>query len=67
MPLRDVDVLGREPAAQDVVGVGHQLDSDTGQVTLTDVLQVADVGTIINPVAHDGQLKGVQRASKVGA
>jgi len=22
------------------------------------VLQVADVGTIINPVAHDGQLKG---------
>jgi CO/xanthine dehydrogenase Mo-binding subunit len=35
-----------------------QVDSDTGQVTLTDVLQVADVGTIINPVAHDGQLKG---------
>jgi CO/xanthine dehydrogenase Mo-binding subunit len=35
-----------------------QVDPDTGQVTLTDVLQVADVGTIINPVAHDGQLKG---------
>jgi CO/xanthine dehydrogenase Mo-binding subunit len=35
-----------------------EVDSDTGQVTLTDVLQVADVGTIINPVAHDGQLKG---------
>ena len=25
---------------------------------MTDVLQVADVGTIINPVAHEGQLKG---------
>jgi CO/xanthine dehydrogenase Mo-binding subunit len=25
---------------------------------VTDVLQVADVGTIINPLAHDGQLKG---------
>jgi len=35
-----------------------EVDSDTGQITLTDVLQVADVGTIINPVAHDGQLRG---------
>ena len=35
-----------------------EVDVETGQVTLTDVLQVADVGTIINPVAHDGQLKG---------
>jgi CO/xanthine dehydrogenase Mo-binding subunit len=35
-----------------------EVDPDTGQITLTDVLQVADVGTIINPVAHDGQLRG---------
>ncbi|HEY0581262.1 MAG TPA: xanthine dehydrogenase family protein, partial [Chloroflexota bacterium] len=34
------------------------VDRETGQLTLTDVLQVADVGTIINPVAHDGQLRG---------
>jgi CO/xanthine dehydrogenase Mo-binding subunit len=34
------------------------VDTDTGQVRLTDVLQVADVGTIINPVAHAGQLEG---------
>jgi CO/xanthine dehydrogenase Mo-binding subunit len=34
------------------------VDRDTGQITVTDVLQVADVGTIINPLAHDGQLKG---------
>jgi len=34
------------------------VDTDTGQVRIHDVLQVADVGTIINPVAHEGQLKG---------
>jgi CO/xanthine dehydrogenase Mo-binding subunit len=34
------------------------VDPDTGQVEVADVLQVADVGTIINPVAHEGQLKG---------
>ena len=35
-----------------------EVDRDTGEIKLTDVLQVADVGTIINPVAHEGQLKG---------
>jgi CO/xanthine dehydrogenase Mo-binding subunit len=34
------------------------VDPDTGEVRIVDVLQVADVGTIINPVAHEGQLKG---------
>jgi CO/xanthine dehydrogenase Mo-binding subunit len=34
------------------------VDPDTGFVGILDVLQVADVGTIINPVAHEGQLKG---------
>jgi CO/xanthine dehydrogenase Mo-binding subunit len=34
------------------------VDQDTGEVKIVDVLQVADVGTIINPVAHEGQLKG---------
>jgi CO/xanthine dehydrogenase Mo-binding subunit len=34
------------------------VDGETGEVALRDVLQVADVGTIINPVAHEGQLKG---------
>lgn len=34
------------------------VDTETGQVQIHDVLQVADVGTIINPVAHEGQLKG---------
>jgi CO/xanthine dehydrogenase Mo-binding subunit len=34
------------------------VDRETGEVRIADVLQVADVGTIINPVAHEGQLKG---------
>src|SRR5579859_6437905 len=42
------------------------VDAETGQVTLLDVLQVADVGTIINPVAHDGQLKGGFAFGQIG-
>jgi CO/xanthine dehydrogenase Mo-binding subunit len=34
------------------------VDAETGEVTVVDVLQVVDVGTIINPVAHEGQLRG---------
>jgi CO/xanthine dehydrogenase Mo-binding subunit len=35
-----------------------EVDPDTGQVRLTDVVTVVDVGTIINPIAHQGQLDG---------
>jgi xanthine dehydrogenase molybdenum-binding subunit len=35
-----------------------EVDRETGSVRLTDVLIVADVGEIINPVAHEGQIKG---------
>ena len=38
--------------------ISVSVDAETGEVSLLDVLQVADVGTIINPVAHEGQLKG---------
>jgi CO/xanthine dehydrogenase Mo-binding subunit len=34
------------------------VDRETGSVLIEDVLLVADVGTIINPVAHQGQLDG---------
>jgi len=34
------------------------VDPNTGRVTPTDVLVVADIGTVINPVAHQGQLDG---------
>jgi CO/xanthine dehydrogenase Mo-binding subunit len=35
-----------------------EVDPDTGQVTVEDAVMAADVGTIINPVAHSGQLEG---------
>lgn len=38
--------------------VESRVDSDTGQFELVDVTLVVDVGTIINPVAHQGQLDG---------
>jgi CO/xanthine dehydrogenase Mo-binding subunit len=34
------------------------VDRETGAYTIDDVLMVADVGTIINPVAHQGQIDG---------
>jgi CO/xanthine dehydrogenase Mo-binding subunit len=34
------------------------VDRETGVITIEDALLVADVGTIINPVAHAGQLEG---------
>jgi CO/xanthine dehydrogenase Mo-binding subunit len=38
--------------------VDAEVDRDTGEVRIHDVLLVADVGTIINPLAHQGQLEG---------
>jgi len=35
-----------------------EVDPETGRVTPTEVVAVIDVGTIINPVAHQGQLDG---------
>ena len=35
-----------------------EVDRDTGQVTVLDAVLAVDVGTIINPVAHRGQLEG---------
>ncbi len=35
-----------------------EVDPDTGQVKPTEAVAVVDVGTIINPVAHQGQLDG---------
>ncbi len=39
-------------------GVDIEIDRDTGAITIHDVVFVADVGTIINPIAHRGQLDG---------
>jgi CO/xanthine dehydrogenase Mo-binding subunit len=38
--------------------VQSAVDRETGHVSVDNVLLVADVGTIINPVAHQGQLDG---------
>jgi|RhiMetdeSRZDD1v2_1073273.scaffolds.fasta_scaffold41950_4 CO/xanthine dehydrogenase Mo-binding subunit len=35
-----------------------EVDPDTGQVTLLDVVTAHDVGTIINPLGHQGQIEG---------
>jgi len=39
-------------------GVELSIDRETGQITFHDVVCVADVGTIINPIAHRGQIDG---------
>jgi CO/xanthine dehydrogenase Mo-binding subunit len=38
--------------------VDVSVDPETGAVSVNDVLLVADVGTIVNPLAHQGQLEG---------
>lgn len=49
-----------EPGEFEFAGYVVQVtvDSETGGVHVDDVLLVADVGTIINPIAHQGQLDG---------
>jgi CO/xanthine dehydrogenase Mo-binding subunit len=34
------------------------VDAETGEVRVCDAVQVVDVGTVINPLAHQGQLNG---------
>ena len=41
-----------------VYAVEVDIDRDTGAVRVRDALQVVDVGTVINPTAHQGQLNG---------
>jgi CO/xanthine dehydrogenase Mo-binding subunit len=63
-----VEVLGEydgthkpgEPGDFEFAGyvVEAEVDHDTGAVQIHDVLLAADVGTIINPLAHQGQLEG---------
>jgi len=49
-----------EPGEFEFAGyvVEASVDRETGAVTIHDVLLAADVGTIINPLAHQGQLDG---------
>jgi xanthine dehydrogenase molybdenum-binding subunit len=49
-----------EPGEYEFAGyvVEAEVDRDTGAIRIHDILLVADVGTIINPLAHQGQLEG---------
>lgn len=49
-----------EPVPFDFCGyvVELSVDRETGAVTIHDVVFAADVGTVINPVAHRGQIDG---------
>ena len=49
-----------EPGDYDFAACAIEADVDaaTGRVRVTDAVLAADVGTIINPVAHRGQLEG---------
>ena len=38
--------------------IGLEIDTETGALELTDALLVADVGTVLNPIAHRGQIDG---------
>jgi CO/xanthine dehydrogenase Mo-binding subunit len=38
--------------------IGLEVDPETGALGLTDALFVADFGTILNPIAHRGQIEG---------
>jgi CO/xanthine dehydrogenase Mo-binding subunit len=38
--------------------IGLNVDAETGALGLTDALFVADVGTVLNPMAHRGQIEG---------
>jgi CO/xanthine dehydrogenase Mo-binding subunit len=35
-----------------------EVDPETGQMTLLDVVTAHDVGTVINPLGHQGQIEG---------
>jgi CO/xanthine dehydrogenase Mo-binding subunit len=49
-----------EPESHNFCAYGFEVsvDRETGALTIHDVVFVADVGTIINPVAHRGQIDG---------
>lgn len=65
-PVEVVGSYGDAPHGHDepgdfnaaVYGAEVEVDPATGEVRVTDALLVVDVGAVINPVAHLGQLQG---------
>ena len=53
------EVKGRSPVPAFVVQIAQvQVDIETGQVRVERIVTAHDVGTVINPVAHQGQIEG---------
>jgi len=53
------EVKGRSPVAAFVVQIAEvEVDGDTGQLRVTRMVTAHDVGTVINPLTHQGQIEG---------
>jgi len=53
------EVKGRSPVPAFVVQIAQvQVDVETGQLRVKRIVTAHDVGTVINPVAHQGQIEG---------
>jgi CO/xanthine dehydrogenase Mo-binding subunit len=53
------EVKGRSPVPAFVVQIAEvQVDVETGQLQVKRIVTAHDVGTVINPVAHQGQIEG---------
>ncbi|HEX9444415.1 MAG TPA: molybdopterin cofactor-binding domain-containing protein, partial [Candidatus Binatia bacterium] len=56
---RSYEVKGRSPVAAFVVQIAEvQVDRETGQLKIKRMVTAHDVGTIINPLGHQGQIEG---------
>ena len=53
------EVKGRSPVPAFVVQVAEvKVDAETGQMKVTRMVTAHDVGTVINPLTHQGQIEG---------
>jgi CO/xanthine dehydrogenase Mo-binding subunit len=53
------EVTARSPVPAFVAQIAEvQVDSETGQLRVTRMLTAHDVGTVINPLTHQGQIEG---------
>jgi CO/xanthine dehydrogenase Mo-binding subunit len=53
------EVKGRSPVPAFVVQIAEvQVDAETGQLTVKRMTTAHDVGTVINPITHQGQIEG---------
>jgi CO/xanthine dehydrogenase Mo-binding subunit len=56
---KSYEVKGRSPVAAFVVQIAEvQVDGETGQMKVKRMVTAHDVGTVINPLTHQGQIEG---------